>query len=474
MSVKTATREETHQNEVRIVQSVQAQLNLPALMLGLAVSSGIVAYLDWSATVSSYAIYPLALSILLLFFPLRSWLRLRGKPRPTSVSVRRIKALERFTYLMGVVWAVIVYLIMADLSPTNNAFVMATIFCLCFAAVGLNPSLPRAAGFYCGVTLFSLLLSSLENEVLRPDILVIAVSMIALILARMILQNWRYVNRNVGLNHETLLAKSALERVSNQLSHYISPQLYEAIFRGDQRVVIESKRKKLTVFFSDIVNFTEITDRLEPEEMTGLLNRYLAAMSVIANEHEANFDKFIGDAMMFYFGDPETRGVTEDASACVQMAISMQKRLSELEIEWLEQGLIDQPFKTRIGINTGYCTVGNFGSEHRMDYTIIGSEVNLAARLQSHAAPGGILMSAETYAQVRSWLQAEECDAISMKGFPKPIRTFEAQIDSDPKATGDRVLQRKIEGMSVTIDLNRIERTESIVALKSILDELEH
>lgn len=112
------------------------------------------------------------------------------------------------------------------------------------------------------------------------------------------------MNRNVGLNHETLLAKSALERVSNQLSHYISPQLYEAIFRGDQRVVIESKRKKLTVFFSDIVNFTEITDRLEPEEMTGLLNRYLAAMSVIANEHEANFDKFIGDAMMFYFGDP--------------------------------------------------------------------------------------------------------------------------------------------------------------------------
>jgi len=119
-------------------------------------------------------------------------------------------------------------------------------------------------------------------------------------------------------------------------------------------------------------------------------------MSVIALAHGATIDKYIGDAILAFFGDPETRGVKADAIACVNMAIAMQKRMRELQKEWRDRGL-QKPFQLRIGINTGYCTVGNFGSEDRMDYTIIGSEVNLASRLQSHAELGGILLSHETY-----------------------------------------------------------------------------
>lgn len=460
-------------DEIRVVQSVQTLVNLPALIAGLAVSTVIVGYLDWSATISSHAIYPLTLSMLLLSLPLRSWLRLRGRPRPASVSRRRIRALETFTCLMGVVWAVIVFLIMEELSPANNAFVMTTIFCLCFAAVGLNPSLPRAAAIFCGTVLISLFLSALKNDVLRPDILVIAVGAIALILARMIWQNWQYVIHSVGLSLEKLETHATLKRVSNQLAKYISPQLYQAIFSGEQRVAIESRRKKLTVFFSDIASFTEITEQLESEELTGLLNQYLSEMSVIAQEHGANFDKFIGDAMLFYFGDPLTSGVEEDADACVRMAIAMQQHLRGLQIEWRERGLIDRPFETRIGINTGYCTVGNFGSEDRMDYTIIGREVNLAARLQSHADPGGILMSAETYAHVKPWLPAEERGAITMKGFSKPIRTFAAKgVHDEPVAEG-HVIHQELDGLSITIDIGRADRSASIVALKKALRELD-
>ena len=111
--------------------------------------------------------------------------------------------------------------------------------------------------------------------------------------------------------------------------------------------------------------------------------------------------------MLMFFGDPETRGAEEDARACVRMAVAMQRRMRELEHEWRDAGL-EKPFALRIGISTGYCTVGNFGSEDRMDYTIIGSHVNLASRLQSYAEPGTILVSHETYALVKDAIAAQD------------------------------------------------------------------
>ena len=182
-----------------------------------------------------------------------------------------------------------------------------------------------------------------------------------------------------------------LEALSNKLSKYLSPQIYHSIFTGAQNVEIASNRKKLTIFFSDVVNFTETTDKLESEDLTNLLNRYLTEMSDIALAHGATIDKYIGDAIMVFFGDPETKGVKEDARACVRMAVAMLRRLRELQAEWQELGA-EKPFHLRIGINTGYVTVGNFGSDDRMDYTIIGSAVNLTARLQSHSEIDGILL----------------------------------------------------------------------------------
>ncbi len=278
---------------------------------------------------------------------------------------------------------------------------------------------------------------------------------------------------NTRLVNEMRQTNEILATVSNQLAKYISPQLYQSIISGKQRVEIGSKRKKLTIFFSDIANFTEITDQLESEELTSLLNEYLTEMSKIALEHGAYFDKFIGDAMMFYFGDPETKGVKEDASACVRMAIDMQRRLRKLQTGWQEQGLIDRPFEARIGINTGYCTVGNFGSEDRMDYTIIGGEVNLTARLEANADVGGILMAAETYSLVKDWLYAEEQEAITVKGFSKPIRTFSVQGTYDELAEDVHLFRHEDEGVTITINSNRADKAKTKEALKKALAHLD-
>ena len=182
---------------------------------------------------------------------------------------------------------------------------------------------------------------------------------------------------------ESLAEKStALEVLSGKLAKYLAPQVYSSIFAGRQDVRIASQRKKLTICFSDLAGFTETADKMESEELTQLLNQYLTEMSKIATEYGATIDKYVGDAILMFFGDPETRGVKADALACVTMALAMQKRMGELAEIWRNAG-IENPLRCRIGIHTDYCTVGNFGSDDRMDYTIIGGAVNLASRLEA-------------------------------------------------------------------------------------------
>jgi class 3 adenylate cyclase len=163
---------------------------------------------------------------------------------------------------------------------------------------------------------------------------------------------------------------------------------------------------------------------MESEDLTNLLNQYLSEMAKVALEHGATIDKYVGDAIMIFFGDPETRGVKEDALACVRMALAMKKRISELAEIWSGGGT-ETPLRCRIGIHTGYCTVGNFGSDARMDYTIIGGPVNLASRLEHEAPVGGILTSYETYALIKDEVHCEERGPMRLKGFVHSIQTYE-------------------------------------------------
>ena len=152
-----------------------------------------------------------------------------------------------------------------------------------------------------------------------------------------------------------------IEEIASQLSKYLSPQLYNSIFSGEKKVLIESEKKFLTIFFSDIISFTEISDKMDSAPLTQMLNLYLNKMSEIALKYGGTIDKYIGDSIMIFFGDPESKGVEKDAINCVQMAIEMQKTMKIISQTFMKDFNLPQPLNMRVGINSGECTVGNFG-----------------------------------------------------------------------------------------------------------------
>ena len=259
-----------------------------------------------------------------------------------------------------------------------------------------------------------------------------------------------------------------MEDVSGQLAKYLSPQIYESIFSGKQNVEVKSYRKKITVFFSDIVNFTAISDKLESEELTALLNFYLNEMSQIALKHGATIDKYIGDAIMIFFGDPESFGIEEDARRCVAMAVEMQQRMAELWGYWSKHFGLKKDLEIRVGINTGYCTVGNFGSEDRLDYTVVGAAVNLASRLESAAMPSGILVSEETYFQVKDYFSFDAPQQLELKGLERGVIAYEVDISDMSRAK-----TKNFEGENFQLKLTKHPLDlEELEALKKIIDEL--
>ena len=274
-----------------------------------------------------------------------------------------------------------------------------------------------------------------------------------------------------GMNKELAEANEFLASISLKIAKYLSPQIYKSIFSGQRDVTIATERKKLTIFFSDVKNFTAITEQLQPEDLTTLLNEYFTEMSAIALKHGGTVDKFIGDALLVFFGDPETKGVKEDAKACLWMAVDMQRRLEQLNNIWRDRG-IEQPFQARIGINTGYCNVGNFGSDDRMDYTIIGAEANLAARLQSIAEPGGICLSYETYALVRDVVRARPLPPIAMKGISRDVVPYEVEGLLGELAQRPQVISEHATGLDLFLDVEAIDENGVERAKKRLSEAL--
>lgn len=279
-----------------------------------------------------------------------------------------------------------------------------------------------------------------------------------------------------NLSEELTIEKSKLEGLAKQLSSYLPKQVYDSIFSGKQSIEIRTKRRLLTVFFSDIQGFTKISEALQPEKLTHYLNQYFSEMSRIALENGGTIDKFIGDAMMVFFGDPETRGEKADALAAVTMAVQMQKRLAELNMQWQAEGL-QYPLITRMGLNTGYCNVGNFGSQDRMAYTIIGGEVNLTARIESACEAGGVLLSYETYSLVQEHLDVDEREALTLKGIGRPVRTFAVRNFYDSSSHKELPVKLDVPGQeAINIqpsDLSLPERLQLIASLRSVAKQLE-
>lgn len=273
---------------------------------------------------------------------------------------------------------------------------------------------------------------------------------------------------------EIKLEQEKAASLARNLAKYLSPQVWESIFSGKKSVRLETQRKKLTVFFSDIKGFTELSEELEAEALTDVLNTYLNEMSKIALKYGGTIDKFIGDAVMIFFGDPTTQGAKKDAVAAVSMAIAMRKHMKVLRQQWRSQG-ITKPLEIRMGINTGYCTVGNFGADTRMDYTIIGREVNLASRLESASDSGEILISHETYSMIKDVIMCRDKGQISVKGFSRPVQIYQVVDFRRDLGAASSYLEHELPGFSMYLDTNSIQNYDKervIHALQQAAEKL--
>jgi len=262
--------------------------------------------------------------------------------------------------------------------------------------------------------------------------------------------------------------------LSHKLAKYLSPQVWQSIFTGERDVRLETQRKRLSIFFSDIKGFTELSEEMEPEGLTDLLNSYFNEMSQIALKYGGTIDKFIGDSIMIFFGDPTSRGAKEDTFACVSMAIEMRKHMKILRQKWQSQG-IKTPLEIRIGISTGYTTVGNFGAENRMDYTIIGKEVNLASRLEALSEPGEILISYETFSLIKDKVMCRDKGEITVRGFSRPVPIYQIVDLRRDLGAGQSFIEHESEGFAMYLDTGKVnqEGKEAIVnALERAAEKL--
>ncbi|TMK89695.1 MAG: adenylate/guanylate cyclase domain-containing protein [Actinobacteria bacterium] len=227
---------------------------------------------------------------------------------------------------------------------------------------------------------------------------------------------------NTGLQTTVDTKVAELERAS-RLKRYLSPQLAESILSGERDVSLTTSRKLLTIFFSDVRGFTAAAERMEPEQLVDELNDYLTEMTEIVFKHGGTLDKYVGDAVMVFFGDPLPQ--EDHPRRAVLMGFEMQERMAELQQRWM--GRYQHSFEIGIGIATGWVTVGDIGSPARSDYTVLGNEVNLAARLADRAASGQILATERTLADVADVAVGHPIDEILLKGISRPIKIFELQ-----------------------------------------------
>ncbi|WP_394124267.1 adenylate/guanylate cyclase domain-containing protein [Psychrobacter nivimaris] len=247
-----------------------------------------------------------------------------------------------------------------------------------------------------------------------------------------------YQFRRIYQQHITFKARAhqasgrlnTMVSVINKLTRFVPPQIWEPIVKSDSPVRVSNKRAKITIMFSDIVGFTELSDSLSSDNLADILNTYMHCMTSIADKHGAVLDKFIGDGMVCFFGEPNSRGSRQDALDCVAMAIDMRREMRTLRQKWRLMGF--EGLYIRVGITTGYCHVGNFGSNSRLSYTIIGKEANLASRLESCAGKDQILVSESTYDYICHNYECEHVAAFCLKGIDEKVDAWQVL---DPSAS---------------------------------------
>jgi len=234
--------------------------------------------------------------------------------------------------------------------------------------------------------------------------------------------SWLLVYMGITLYHYTMEEKEK-RFIRNAFGLYLSQEVIEELCSNPEKLKLGGEVKRVTVFFSDIAGFTSISEKLPTEKLVQLLNQYLTEMSDIVLKNRGTVDKYIGDAVMAIFGAPVD--YPDHALVACLSSLEMHQRLRELNQKWTAEGW--PAINCRIGLNTGQVKVGNMGSARRMDYTVIGDEVNLASRLEgANKAYGTNLMISEaTYLEAKDRIEVRELDLLAVVGKQKPVRVYQ-------------------------------------------------
>ncbi len=347
--------------------------------------------------------------------------------------------------------------ILMDLNPIPTVLLFLVLSASTMSLGGLRGWLICVGSLFVGAAIAMVIFGVPElNSNVPPVFFIIVISVIsALFLTVLSYYSFKRARSLLEAQHELRTRQKDSASLSRKLAKYLPPQVWGSIFSGQTEVKLETQRKKLTIFFSDIKGFSEISEELQPEALTELLNSYFTEMSRIAMKYGGTIDKFVGDAILIFFGDPTSRGQKQDAVACVAMAIEMRKKMKIMRQKWGSYGT-NKPLQIRMGVNTGYCTVGNFGAESRMDYTIIGKEVNLASRLESVAQPNEILISESTYSLIRDTIMCRDRGQINVKGFSKSVPIYDVVDHRKELGAAQSFVECELDGFSMYIDIDKI------------------
>jgi adenylate cyclase len=250
---------------------------------------------------------------------------------------------------------------------------------------------------YAGMALGTFLYVRVILPVIGPSLLLASAAFVTIV--------YRFINEEK--------ARAVLRQ---SFAAYFPPAVVDRIVRNPGLVTESGQKKELSILFSDIVGFTSRCEAMTPDETRVFLNRHFAAMVDIAFEYGGTVDKFIGDGLMVFFGDPDDQ--PDHAVRAARSAIAMQRKVRELG-----------GYELRIGINTGSVTVGNMGSPRRLSYTVLGAPVNLAQRLESNAPRGGILIADRTRELIAGAIPTIPRGAIPIKGMARDVPVHEVPVD---------------------------------------------
>lgn len=223
------------------------------------------------------------------------------------------------------------------------------------------------------------------------------------------------------------ITEGADKRVIKEMfGKHVSPALVDSMLNHDdplKALDLSGKTAKVTVFYSDIRGFTAMSEKMTPGQVYSNLNLYFEEMCKIVFAHGGYVDKFIGDCLMAVFSAPDPRPGNTDAVEATEAALEQQEKITEMMKQWAAEGR--QTFNVGMGLNSGEVMMGNLGSSERLNYTVIGDNVNAAARLYNVAKGGQIIISVSTYEEVKDHFIVNELPPVAVKGKTLPLRNFE-------------------------------------------------